>query len=53
MESNTIINQEDQVLLAKGSTNSTSVFATGLTSTSTCLQGLFLQYLRKAVIIIL
>ena len=37
MESNKIINQEDQVLLFKGSNNSTNVSVTGLTSSSTCL----------------
>ena len=50
MESNTIIDQEDQVLLVEGSNNSTSVSATGLTSVRTCLQGLFLQYLHKIIV---
>ena len=56
IELNKIIGQENQVLLSMGSNNSTSVSAnkhTGLTSTSTFLQGLFLQYLHKAVITIL
>ena len=49
MKPNKIVNQEDQVLLTKGSSNSTSVSATGLTSASTFLQGLFIQYLHKAI----
>ena len=56
MESNKVVNQENQILLYVGLSNSTSVSAnkhTGLTSTSTLLQGLFLQYLHEAVISIL
>ena len=53
MESNKVIDQEDQVLLAEVSNNSTSVSTTELTSTSTCLQDLFLQYLYKVVFTIL
>ena len=52
LDSNKTIDQEDQVLLAEGSNNSINVSKTGLTSTSTCLQGLVLQYLHKAVITI-
>ena len=40
MKLNKIVNQENQILLHMGSSNSTSVSATELTSTSTCLQGL-------------
>ena len=50
MKSNKIVNEENQILLYMGSSNSTSVSATELTNTCTCLQGLFLQYLHKAVI---
>ena len=53
MKPNKIVNQENQILLHMGSSNSASVFTTQLTSTSTRLQGLFLQYLHKAVISIL
>ena len=56
MESNKIVDQEIQIILFKKSNNSTIVSSnthTGLTSTSTPLQGLFLQYLHKAVITIL
>ena len=51
IKSNKIVNQENQILLYVGSSNSTSVSTTELISTS--LQGLFLQYLHKAVITIL
>ena len=50
---NKIVNQEDQVLLTEESYNSTSLSVTGLLSTGTSLQGLFLQYLYKTVITIL
>ena len=56
MESNKIINQENQILLIVGSSNSTSIFVNkhnGITNTSTPIQGLFLQYLHKVVITIL
>ena len=53
MEPNKIVHQEDQVLLTEGSSSSTIVSATGLTSTSTFVQGLFPQYLHKAIITIL
>ena len=55
MESYKIIEQENQNLLTMGSSNSTrvSVKHNGTTSTSTFLQCLFTQYLRKAVINIL
>ena len=52
MEPNKIVHQEDQIILTKGSKNSTSVSVTGLTSTSTFIEGLFIQYLHKAVITI-
>ena len=45
---NKIIDQGDQVILTKGSSNSTSVSMTGLTRAITFLQGLFLQYQHKA-----
>ena len=47
MESNKIVDQKNQILLTVGSKNSTSVSVnkhTGITSTSTILQDLFLQY---------
>ena len=53
MEANKIVNQKDQVMLIKASSNSTSVSTTGLIRTSTFVQGLFLQYLPKAIITIL
>ena len=55
MESNKIVDQENQILLTVGSSNSTSVSLkhTGTSTLSTFLQGLFLQYLHKAVITIL
>ena len=56
IESNKIVYQENQILLFVGSINYTSVSAkklTGLSSTSTFLQGLFLQYLHKVAITIL
>ena len=46
MEPNKIVDQKNQVLLMEGSSNSTSVSVTGLTSTSTFLQGLFIKYLH-------
>ena len=52
MESNTIFHQENQILLSLGSNKSTSVSMikqTKITSTSTFLQGLFIQYLHKTV----
>ena len=45
-------NHEDRDVLTKESNNSTSVSVTGLTSTSTFIQDLFLQYLYKTVITI-
>ena len=53
LKSNKIVDHEDQVILTKESYNSTSVSVTGLTSTGTFLQGLFLQYLHETVITIL
>ena len=56
MKLNKIVHQQNQILLSVGSSNSTRVSAnkhTGLTNTSTFLQGLFLQYLHKVVITIL
>ena len=53
LKSNKIVNHEDQVILTKESNNSTRVSVTGLTSTSTFLQGLFLLYLHKTIINIL
>ena len=53
LKSNKIVDHEDQVMLTKESNNSTSVSMTGLTSTSTFLQCLFLQYLHKTIITIL
>ena len=52
MEPNTIVYQEDHIILTKVSSNSTSVSTAGLTSVSTFVQGLYLQYLHKAVITI-
>lgn len=49
-ESNTMFPDEKKVLLIVGSSKSTSVFViklTGISSTSTFLQGLFLQYLHE------
>ena len=45
LKSNKIVNHEDQVIMTKESYNYTSVSVTGLTSTGTFLQDLFLQYL--------
>ena len=53
MKLNKIVNHEDKVILTKESYNSTSVSVTGLTSTGTSLQALFLQYLYKTVVTIL
>ena len=56
LKSNKIVDQENQILIYVESGNSTSVSTnnhTGLTSTSTLIQGLFLQYLHKVVITIL
>ena len=55
IESNKIVEQEDQTLLSVESRKSTSVSMkyTGIISTSTFLQELFLQYLHKVVITIL
>ena len=55
VEPNRIVNQENQILITMRSKKSTdvSVKHTGTTSTSTFLQGLFLQYLHKAVVTIL
>ena len=56
MKSNKIVDQEDQILLSEESSNSTIISAnihTGLTSTSTPIQGLFLQCLHTTVIAIL
>ena len=53
MKPNKIINQEDQIILTKGSSNSTNVSTNRLTNTSTFVQGLFIQYLHKAVISIM
>ena len=44
---------ENQDILTKESSNSTSVSVTGLTSTSTFLQGLILQYLYETIVTIL
>ena len=52
MESNKIVDQENQILLSVGSSNSTSVSVNKhirLTSTSAFLQGLFLHYLHEVV----
>ena len=51
LKSKNIVNYEDQDILTKESSNSTSVSLSGLTSTNTILQGLFLQYLHETVII--
>ena len=56
LKSNKIVNQENQILLSKESSNSTIASAnthTGLTSTSTPLPDYFLQYLHKTVVTIL
>ena len=55
MESNKIVEQENQNLLTVGSSNSTrlSVKHNGTTSTSTFLQCLFTQYVHKVIITIL
>ena len=56
MVSNAMFHQENQILLTVDSSKSRSVSVikpTGITSTSTFLQGLFLQYLHKAVITIM
>ena len=50
---NKIVDHEDQDILPKELNNSTNVHVTGLTSTGTSLQGLFLQYLYETVITIL
>ena len=55
MESKIMFHQENQILLIVRSSKSTSKSMTnsiGITNTSTFLQGLFLQYLHKAVITI-
>ena len=53
MKLNKIVDQENQILLYIGSSNSASVSKTELASTSTCLQGLFLKNLHNAIISIL
>ena len=56
LKSNKIVHHEDQVILTEESNNSTIVSAnnhTGLTNTSTLIQGLFLQYLHETIITIL
>ena len=53
LKSNKIADHKDQVILTKELYNSTSVSKTGLSSTNTSLQVLFLQYLYKPVITIL
>ena len=55
IEPNKIVEQKNQILITVESRKSTSVYVkyTGTTSTSTFLQGLFLQYLHKTVITIL
>ena len=55
MESNKIVNEENQILLTIGSSNFTSVSTnnTELTSTSIFVEGLFLQCLFKAIVTIL
>ena len=56
MKPNKIIDQENQILLTVGSSNFTRISVnkhTGITSTSTSLQDLFLQYLHKTIMTIL
>ena len=53
LKSNKIVDYEDQFILTEESYTHTSVSMTGLTSTGTFLQGLFLHYLYKTVITIL